>query len=1301
MTEEKIMKKFLKITGIFLISIIIISYLAFLFVLPNVIDLNKYKPEIQKLAKEQVNLNIDFENPKLITTPLLSAGITADNIKIMLPDNSEVITSDNIKAKIALPSLILLTVKIPSIEINNPKVYIDIVDGKAFKAVQAYEEILNKKENNIEANIQTAQKPLIDPSLIKIVIPAIKLNNYVVSVNDLQTNDFLKLTGEELVFGYFNGKNIGLKTNAELYLNEVKNVTANIDINTFIPQQSKLDKEDDKAQRIEIPFINPVAMYKSYDLKTDIDSKIKIKQKNNVITSKGYLNIDNFTLNLAGTKLPESNLHVKTSGTKVNIDTNLHVTEEEKLSINGFIKYADKPGMDLNIQSNEIKINDILNLIKATLNSLHIKHELNPITGEGYLKADTNIKTNFKKLKSNGNITIKDFVIKNTAKKLQLAKINSIISLDNSILKFMDTSVEIAETIFKIDGTIDEKSVADINIIMEKMPLKKIFTMFLTNEINNNYSVQSGEIDLKADIKGELKKAAAELNISLNNLSLTDKINKINYLNNLLTAEFKSDFKNFTGEINNSDYKMYVNNTEIKCDKFKTEIGAKDIIISPAKVNINNSTTVNISGAINNYQKNPIFNFDLNGDLKTKDLKQLTGDAGMYIDAKGIIPLKLNLNGDKNKQTLSAEMEADKNNYITPIEINNLLNKNTSFKAVVDFKGDRLKIKDTGVYIKTTEPNPEKEGETITKYEEVVGIDGTITKLNTLNPNINLIKVKMPAALSGKIYIFPQSKFDLSGKMFIFGDLKSPRIRGEYSISNLSIPELMIKTENISAKFEEDRNLNINIKNLLANDSDYNILINADLNPSDKFIIKNMNLISNITDADKLMKVSEASMKYVPNSSNNNGNNSQAADIPVTIRNGNIEIKQIKSGNIKLTDTAGNISLLNNIFYINNLITSAFKGKIKGDISMNLLSNEIKADVEGKGLDVEQTLLDTANMKDTLTGVMDFDADISLKGTSYEEQMKSLKGKVDFLMNDGQLGPFGKLENLIMAENIRENDFFKSTIGGVLNSLLSFDTSHYNILKGHLTFNNGIVQINPINSTGNIMATYIFGDFNLLKNNIDIKLRGRLGSQVSDSLGPVALLNPINLMKATPGMSLVMGKLFFLFTEVITEQEMAQIPSLGKEISDLNATKFQVVIRGNVEKPLTLIKSFKWLVLSSDMEQAQEYLKSIPQDTKIPEELQNLTTMDKEEVKEKVKETAKKKVKEKASELIPEETKAAIEETKSSIEENKENISKLKSLFKNKEKTKEETKEFLKEKAKKAAEETLKELAQPQETEAN
>ena len=56
------MKTFLKILGILILTVIILAYIAFLFVLPRKLDLNIYKKDVQKLALEQAHLNIDFND---------------------------------------------------------------------------------------------------------------------------------------------------------------------------------------------------------------------------------------------------------------------------------------------------------------------------------------------------------------------------------------------------------------------------------------------------------------------------------------------------------------------------------------------------------------------------------------------------------------------------------------------------------------------------------------------------------------------------------------------------------------------------------------------------------------------------------------------------------------------------------------------------------------------------------------------------------------------------------------------------------------------------------------------------------------------------------------------------------------------------------------------------------------------------------------------------------------------------------------------------------------------------------------
>ena len=113
------------------------------------------------------------------------------------------------------------------------------------------------------------------------------------------------------------------------------------------------------------------------------------------------------------------------------------------------------------------------------------------------------------------------------------------------------------------------------------------------------------------------------------------------------------------------------------------------------------------------------------------------------------MPIKITVDGNKNKQTLFAQILVDKENFITPIDFAELKNKNLSLQTVIDFKGNRTKIKKTGFFER--EVTVDKKGNEIVNLKEVLGIDGTIA-----GDTINLLKITMPKTLNGTLHIFPQ-----------------------------------------------------------------------------------------------------------------------------------------------------------------------------------------------------------------------------------------------------------------------------------------------------------------------------------------------------------------------------------------------------------------------------------------------------------------------------------------------------------------------------------------------------------------
>ena len=1183
------MKNFLKYLGFTLLGIIVLVYLGFLFVLPNAVDLNKFKPEVQKIAKEQAKLSVDFENAKIITTPLLGAGVKADNISVKLPDESVLFSADSFKTRISLPSLFLLTVKVSCLEVNKPFINLEIVDNENFKIIKLAEKLINtEKEQKIEEVKQTAEGFQFDPAWIRIKIPRVKLNNYKILVNDLSSKHYLELKGEELTLGYFNGKSAKIKTYAELFSDTNKNITANINIDTFLPEfGTELDEEDDPAQRVDIPFINPVTMYRNYDLKADLDTKLRVRSHRDEITSYGHFNIDGITLKVGNLKLPQSYLHAKTFGTNIDLDTNIYPVQGQNIQLLGKLNYGKHPKINMDIKTDVIKFNDLVILSKAFLDSLHIKNELGQVKAEGSISSNCHINTNFKKLRSNGSIIIKDggISIRNLGKVLSDANVN--IKLDNNVLDIRNSSILISNSPINIDGKINEKSVADINIKADKIPLPILFKAFAPENLRNTYNFRSGDATFELSLKGKLKEAVAGLKFGLDNLNISDSNLVIS--NKKLNGEFFIDRKDIKGKTENSGFTILMpkTNSKISVPMFDMEVAENNIVIKENSVILNDKTDIKYSGEIIDYNKLKSIKFLAQGNVNTEDLIKLIGrEFKSFIHSQGSIPIKLTVDGNKKKQTLFAQALADKANFITPIDFNNVNGLNTSLQTVVDFKENRIKIKKTGLFTRVV--SVDKKGNEVIHLNEIFGVDGTIA-----GSTINLIKLTMPEVLQGKIYVFPDSSFTLKGRAFIFGEAAAPRIRGEYEINNLSIPELLITLRSADLRFKGHAAA-FNVRDLILNGSDIQTNGTISLIPSSVLRISDLNVLSRYLNVDRLLKVSESAMKYVPKSSGNSGN-TQAADIPVEIRNGSIDFTRIISGKIDIRNTTAGISMARNIFFLRNLRTNIFQGRVNGNISMNLITMLMNIRLQGRGVDVEQALLDGAGMKDTLSGTADFNTNISLRGTSFEEQVRSLTGNVDFTVKNGQFGPFGKLENLIIAENIRESQFFQTALGGIISGLTTIDTTHFSELNGKLSFNDGICHIDPITSLGNILSLHIFGDFDILRNYADMKVRARMASLVSNLLGPLGAINPANLINSAASLNVFTAKAFSLFCEMVPEEEIAILPSFANSYVDNAATKFQLVVRGDAAKPLTLVKSFKWLATATEYDTAVEYVNSLPE----------------------------------------------------------------------------------------------------------
>lgn len=1180
------MKKFLIYTACVICSILFLAYLAFLFYLPNAIDLNAYLPELKKIVKEQANIDLDIKNPKISTSPLLQAGIKADEIAAKLPDGSTILETDGVKVRISLPNLLFLTVKVSCVEIHNPKIYLEIFNGEQFKVVRLVEDILNQKKNEPEKEIPPSK---FDVSMIKIKVPSTKISNYTILADDTKSGHKLTLRGDNLDLGYNNGKTARLKTYAELLNDDKTNVTMKLNVDTFIPPAKEKDPDDDPAEKIEIPFVNPVLVYRDYNLETDVDLNVKIRtNKQGKINAKGYADIKNLTMNLSGLQLPYSYLRADMFGDAVEIDTNIAVKNEQEINLKGKAGFGENPYISLNFFTDKIYFNDLIILSKAFLDTLHIRNNLAYLKAEGYVVGRGKFYSNLKKIKSEGSVIARDGYISNGRTNLVFDKINANLIFDDNVLRIVDTQTLVNGSILKAEGKIDADSYSDITVHSENLPLPGLFNAFAPSNVRHSISLNSGTISVDAKVQGMLRQPVAYANIILNNLGLRNETMAIT--DEKLVAGIVTDTKNVDGSIVNKNFSFVLPKTSSKIQNpdMLIKLTDSDVSILPTKILVNDNSKLDLKGEIHNYSTLPLIKINADGYLNARDLRKFAGlEAEPFIAAIGNLPFKAIVSGTDKKQEFAVQLKSDINNYITPVDIDSMAGKESILQAKIFNKKDGMQIRKTGLYTEIKGFSDDLD-DNLKGAKTVLEVSGTI--MNNPKPFINMLKLEIPEELQGKISAFGHSRFKTSGHLLLFGRAESPIMRGNFKISELSVPEILTSMNMLDVSLL-NKNIDLNIRQLLLNGSDLNINLRTDINPHPIFTISRLNLSSRLINVDTITKVFEALDKYLVKSA---GTQSEKSDIPVLLRNGVLRVQTLKTGNINITDTTGRMSLRDNNLFLNELKSSVFDGILTGDIVMNLQDMLVSVKTQGEDINVEKALLDSANVKDALTGNMYFVTDLSLDVKNPEDIMKNISGNVIFRIDDGQLGPFGRLENMILAENIRESAFFQTALGGVINNLATIDTSRFKTLDGVVIFNEGIAKIAPIITSGNVMSLHIAGDFDLLKNTADMKVRAKLGAVTANLLGPLAQLNPINLVQATPGLNVVMAKTFFLFCEQLTPEETAALPHLSDDTDDKLASKFQIVLRGDVSKPLTLVKSFKWLALASEIEQAQNFVNTLP-----------------------------------------------------------------------------------------------------------
>ncbi len=299
-----------------------------------------------------------------------------------------------------------------------------------------------------------------------------------------------------------------------------------------------------------------------------------------------------------------------------------------------------------------------------------------------------------------------------------------------------------------------------------------------------------------------------------------------------------------------------------------------------------------------------------------------------------------------------------------------------------------------------------------------------------------------------------------------------------------------------------------------------------------------------------------------------------SANLNGIILNGNGSVKKFTSGGIVAENLTSDFYLKGEEFYLNNLKGDAFDGKVKGNIIYNMMNAKANINFTGESLNAEKAVYGAIGIKNAISGTLGFDTKLNLIVADYNEMMKSLKGELAFSIKNGSFGSIGRLDKMLQANNIMTNSILKTTTSTLINGVGLADTAKFEYLDGNLNFANGWAELKPIKSSGETLAYYITGKYNLINGTANINLLGRLDAQIVAKLGIVGELSAEKLFAYIPKFGNTTANIVNALTSDPKNEKTELIPALTS--GSTNYKDFKVSLNGGLESTSS-VKSFKWL----------------------------------------------------------------------------------------------------------------------------
>ncbi len=587
--------KAVKIITLTIFSIFATIYLAFLFVLPNAVDLNQYSPQITRIIQDKSGLLVNIKGLKVETAWNLSAGAKIDKTDLFYPDGEKFAQINGLHIKLSLIPLIAGSLRLDSISAEKVLANWDI-----------------KKSKKILS--QTKNKP--QEYKFSIHMPKISAQKYRISLLEGHKNYTLK--GQNLdIRDFVLNKKIKVKTQGHIILNGNKQIAYNISI--FSKNLAS------KSQKFDIMKVFD-DFYK-HKLHANIEADLKLDENK----THGTLGLNDVSFKIGEKVFPKSKINLLFKGEKAKINSTLYTDSTSKIIAYGWLKTGKNKSIDLQASTDKISIKNILMIAKTLSNTFKLK-DLNQIDADGFLKANFRIKSDFKHVESNGYLKIKDAKMTNKQYKVTLSSINANVDFSKDAIKIRQATAKLNEQPITIKGIIDSRANANLNILANSLQLKGLLLTSGKTKLLKENDI-AGLVNLNATLKGRLDKATPQISVLAHDIEIRNK--KSNYKIKLPKAVITSiPKKKDCAIITLTGLKVKPNSPSIiSAPKLLADYDGKNLNLTQTNLYFNNIKTT-LTGQITDINQNPTLN-NIKFSIPTQISVPILGYANSNIKLKG------------------------------------------------------------------------------------------------------------------------------------------------------------------------------------------------------------------------------------------------------------------------------------------------------------------------------------------------------------------------------------------------------------------------------------------------------------------------------------------------------------------------------------------------------------------------------------------------------------------------------------------------------------------------------------------